>query len=174
MNDADGMSIREVLQVLAALRDAGCRVWVEGGWGVDALVGRQTRPHRDLDLAFDAHQEATLLAVLAGLGYGPDLDLRPVRMELRAGDDGRVDIHPLVFDALGNGVQAGWDGASYDYPRDGFSEGSLEGQPVPCLTVDQQTAFHAGYAPRDLDRHDLATLAELRSDHNQRSGSTES
>lgn len=34
------------------LTAAGIRVWVDGGWGVDALVGRQTRHHDDLaDLA---------------------------------------------------------------------------------------------------------------------------
>ena len=29
----------------------GITVWVDGGWGVDALLGRQTRPHSDLDIA---------------------------------------------------------------------------------------------------------------------------
>ena len=161
MDHHGGMSIHEVLGVLSALRSAGCRFWVEGGWGVDALVGRHTRPHRDLDLAFDADQETTPLAALDRLGNAPELDLRPVRMELRAGDRGRVDIHPLAFDAVGNGVQTGWDGAAYVYPRDAFTEGTLDGQPVPCLSVDQQIAFHAGYGPRDLDRHDLAILSEV-------------
>lgn len=161
MDDIVGMSIGEVLDVLAALRRAGCRVWVEGGWGVDALVGHQTRPHRDLDLAFDASQEEALLAVLGGMGYAPGEDWRPVRLELLAPGRGRVDIHPLVFDATGDGVQAGWDGASYRYPRDGFGEGALAGRPVPCLTVDQLAAFHAGYEPRDVDRHDLTILAGL-------------
>jgi lincosamide nucleotidyltransferase A/C/D/E len=25
--------------------------YVDGGWGVDALLGKQTRPHADLDIA---------------------------------------------------------------------------------------------------------------------------
>jgi hypothetical protein len=41
----------EVVDVLERLDRAGVPVWLDGGWGVDALVGRQTRPHRDLDLA---------------------------------------------------------------------------------------------------------------------------
>jgi hypothetical protein len=40
----------EVVDVLERLDRAGVPVWLDGGWGVDALVGRQTRPHRDLDL----------------------------------------------------------------------------------------------------------------------------
>src|SRR5207237_7001400 len=39
-----------VVDVLWRLRAAGIDVWVEGGWGVDALLGEQTRPHDDLDL----------------------------------------------------------------------------------------------------------------------------
>ena len=27
--------------------------WVHGGWGIDALLGVQTRPHDDIDLALD-------------------------------------------------------------------------------------------------------------------------
>ncbi|MDH4308687.1 MAG: amino acid transporter [Acidimicrobiia bacterium] len=42
-----GMESAAVLSVLDLLDEA----WVDGGWGVDALVGRQTRRHLDLDLA---------------------------------------------------------------------------------------------------------------------------
>ena len=33
----------DVLDVLDLLQDAGIKAWVAGGWGIDALVGRQTR-----------------------------------------------------------------------------------------------------------------------------------
>jgi hypothetical protein len=36
------MSLAEVLAVLDAVRSVGCHFWIEGGWGVDALVGQQT------------------------------------------------------------------------------------------------------------------------------------
>lgn len=38
------MSAIEVHTVLDALATVGCRSWIGGGWGVDALVGHQTRP----------------------------------------------------------------------------------------------------------------------------------
>ena len=40
----------EVLDVVAALSVLECRLWLEGGWAVDALVGYQTRAHRDPDI----------------------------------------------------------------------------------------------------------------------------
>jgi len=61
---SQGMDLGEVLAVLAYLIEAGCSVWVAGGWGVDALVGRQTRLHRDLDLALDAHNQTVALHTL--------------------------------------------------------------------------------------------------------------
>jgi len=150
-----------VLAVLASLEAAGCSVWVGGGWGVDALVGRQTRPHRDLDLAVDARHESAALGALQSRGYRLETDWRPVRVELVAPGRGWVDLHPVAFGADGHGRQAGLDGGHFDYPPDGFGEGVIAGQRVRCLSVEQQQRFHDGYHPRDIDRHDLALLRRL-------------
>jgi Aminoglycoside-2''-adenylyltransferase len=79
---SQGVDLGEVLGVLADLTGAGCSVWVAGGWGVDALVGRQTRLHRDLDLALDARNETVALRALERRGYRVESDWRPVRVEL--------------------------------------------------------------------------------------------
>ena len=155
------MGVADVLAVLDALERAGCRVWVGGGWGVDALAGRQTRPHRDLDLAVDAGHEAAAIGALEALGFVVETDWRPVRVELAADARRWVDLHPVVFDADGDGRQADRDGGHFDYPRDGFTTGSIGGAAVPCLSIDQQLRFHAGYPHRDHDRHDLALLREV-------------
>jgi len=44
------MTPEDVINILAALDAGGIAYWVDGGWGVDALLGQQTRTHRDLDL----------------------------------------------------------------------------------------------------------------------------
>jgi lincosamide nucleotidyltransferase A/C/D/E len=36
---------------MSLLDQEGVRAWLDGGWAVDALLGRQTRLHSDLDLA---------------------------------------------------------------------------------------------------------------------------
>jgi lincosamide nucleotidyltransferase A/C/D/E len=155
------MGASDVLAVLEALSCAGCRAWVGGGWGVDALAGRQTRPHRDLDLAVDDDHQAAAIDALGRLGFVVETDWRPVRVELVADADGWVDLHPVVFDADGNGRQADVDGGHFEYPRDCFSAGSIGGVTVACLSVAQQLRFHEGYQPRDHDRHDLALLHSL-------------
>ncbi len=156
------MDAGDVLAVLDALAAAGARAWVGGGWGVDALVGRPTRRHRDLDLALAAQDEDAALRALAGLGYVVETDWRPVRIELRAPHERWVDLHPVVFDAAGHGRQEGLDGAWFAYPAGCFTTGRVGGRAVPCLGVAQQLRFHEGYEHRDADRHDVALLRGLR------------
>src|SRR3954454_3482889 len=153
------MAAGEALAVLDALTAAGCPAWIGGGWGVDALAGRQTRCHRDLDLAIDAAGEAAGRAALAARGYVVETDWRPVRVEVAAPPDRWVDLHPVTFDAEGNGTQAGPDGTSFHCPRDCFTSGLIGGRTVPCLSAARQVEFHLGYEPRP---HDLADLALLR------------
>ncbi|SBT50020.1 GNAT family N-acetyltransferase [Micromonospora auratinigra] len=155
-----GTDAAEVHAVLDTLAAAGCPAWISGGWGVDALVGTQTRPHRDLDLAVAAEHESAALDALGRLGYVVETDWRPVRVELVA-DRGRVDLHPLTFDETGDGHQAGLDGSTFRWPRDCFTTGTIAGRPVGCISVDQQLLFHAGYEPREVDRADLAALHRL-------------
>ena len=74
----------EVERVLDVLDAAKIRYWVAGGWGVAALVGAQTRDHRDLDLAVDSDDLVTCLQCLATLGYRRETDWLPVRVEYTA------------------------------------------------------------------------------------------
>ena len=156
--------VAQAVLVCAGLADAGVRFWVAGGWGVDALAGRQTRSHRDLDLLVDAADEAVTLEVLGDLGYVVETDWRPVRVELarRAGAGaGWVDVHPVVFDADGNGVQAGLDDTEFHYPAAIFTTGRLGGIVVGCVSAAAQRTAHEGYAHRPQDEHDLAVLETL-------------
>ena len=157
----EGLTAPEVLRVFHALDGAGFRFWVAGGWGVDALLGRQTRVHRDLDLALDVTHAALdrALSALEGLGYGVETDWRPARVELAAPSARWVDVHPIVFDERGTAWQANLDGLPpFRYPPDAFTEGSIGGSSVRCVSVAQQLLFHSGYPPQP---HDLADIAEL-------------
>jgi len=151
----------EVHQVLDRLCDAGCRAWLAGGWGVDALAGRQTRPHRDLDLLVDEADEATTLAVLTALGYTVETDQRPTRVELGAPGRGRVDVHLLVPAGDGSAHLAGLL-PEVRYPAASFTEGVIADRTVACVSIAQQLALHAGYPPREVDLHDLVILERLR------------
>ncbi|MFE0461830.1 nucleotidyltransferase domain-containing protein [Kitasatospora sp. NPDC058965] len=153
------MTADDVLEILALLGGAGARVWIAGGWGVDALLGRQTREHRDLDLLHRQEQEPTVLAALAAAGFVQTVDWRPVRFVLADGHGRELDLHPLAFAADGSATQASPDpGQPFAYPASCFVTGTVRGTAVPCLSVEQQVHFHQGYDPRPCDREDMAQL----------------
>ncbi|WP_433430056.1 nucleotidyltransferase domain-containing protein [Nonomuraea sp. CA-141351] len=154
----------DVLRVLETLREAGCEVWVAGGWGIDALVGRVTREHHDLDLLHRVEQEPAVIAALESEGYAERdgaVPGRPARFVM-AGPHGReLDLHPLRFAPDGSALQRldDRDGA-FSYPAAAFVTGVIEGVRVPCLSAAQQVHFHQGYEPRARDLHDMARLRE--------------
>jgi hypothetical protein len=68
-------SSADVLEILAAVAASGADVWVDGGWGIDALVGAQTREHADLDLALPSRPVRCMSAgfqVRSHTGYEVD------------------------------------------------------------------------------------------------------
>ncbi|MDR7251367.1 lincosamide nucleotidyltransferase A/C/D/E [Nocardioides sp. BE266] len=155
------MDAQEVRRVLDALDAADVGHCLAGGWGVDALVGEQTREHRDLDLLVDAEDFDRARDVLDRMGYRPETDWLPVRLEVAAAGLRWVDLHPVVMDDDGNGVQQGLDGTTYTYPREVFTLGVVDGRLVPCVTAELQREVHQGYELRPQDEHDLRQLERL-------------
>jgi lincosamide nucleotidyltransferase A/C/D/E len=162
-DDPQAMAEREVLSIIGALTDSALRVWIDGGWGIDALLGSQTRPHADLDLVIDTADCVEAQSALAGLGFRHDPSARPglpARLVLRDGGGRRVDLHPVTFDDHGNGWQRLSHGAWGLYPADGLSgRGVVGGRAVGCLTPELQLRHHLGYPPREADRHDVGLLS---------------
>lgn len=158
------MNGSDVMEVLDRLRSAGVRFWVDGGWGVDALLGEQTREHEDLDLVVEREECERAAAVLGRLGFAHDAEEQPglpARFVLRDARGRRVDLHPVVFGPDGNAWQPLPGGAWGAYPDDGLQgTGEIEGQPVPSITADLQLRHHLGYCWDENDRHDMELLAE--------------
>jgi lincosamide nucleotidyltransferase A/C/D/E len=155
----EGRQVVDLFRVFAA---AGLRVWLAGGWAVDAIVGRQTRPHGDMDVAVDIRDLRTFLELLAGRGFVVTTDWVPSRLELRAPDGQAVDVHPVTFAEDGSGWQAGHGGDSFHYASEGFAVGRIDGSAIPCLSVAQQLRFRSGYELRAADLHDLDVLEKYR------------
>ncbi len=63
------MNAADVIEIYTELERLGVRIWIDGGWGVDALLGRQTRPHADLDIAVEENNVQALRTLLERLGF---------------------------------------------------------------------------------------------------------
>ena len=151
------MKSTDVLGILDTLSEAD--VWIGGGWGIDALLGEQTREHRDLDLMHREEQEPVLLEALGKAGFEETVDWRPIRFVHTHPDGREIDLHPLVFHPDGSARQASpQPDEPFVYPADCFVTGVIEGRVVPCLSAEQQVYFHQGYEPTERDLHDMARL----------------
>lgn len=152
------MEAAEVLRILDALDRERVKAGITGGWGIDALLRRETRPHGDMDLGVASEAVDVAIDVLRPLGYAVAIDERPARVVLRS-DLGQVDLHPIVWAGDGSGVQTGLDGERFDYPAGSLdAEGEIGGRTVRCATPELQVAFHSHYEPLE---HDLRDMAEL-------------
>jgi lincosamide nucleotidyltransferase A/C/D/E len=156
------MSADDVLAVLDRLEQAAVDVWVEGGWGIDALVGKQTRAREDLDIVLPRDHWDAALGALLDFGLSVDEERSQPPASLVVLDEERsVDLHPVLRDGRGNGWQAQGTGAWALYPAEGFGgRGRIDGRVVPCLTPEVQLRHHLGYAWDDDDLHDLRLLAD--------------
>ncbi|MFG1943003.1 nucleotidyltransferase domain-containing protein [Nonomuraea sp. NPDC048826] len=150
------MNADEVLAVHGGLAAEGVPVWIDGGWCVDALLGRQTREHADLDLAVGREHAERLDDVLARLGY------RPLSRQdttdwnyVVAGSGGTVDVHVFAFDDQGAHTYG------IAYPRDSLTgTGVIAGQEVRCIAAEHMFRFKTAYPPQAKDLQDVHALGE--------------
>jgi lincosamide nucleotidyltransferase A/C/D/E len=147
----------EVVRLYRALDERGVAVRVDGGWCVDALLGRETRAHSDLDLAVARVDEPGLLAVLGELGYrrlpGPADDADNYVLTDDRG--ARVDVHVHEFDADGRLV------SGIAYPRAALTgSGTIAGAPVRCIAPEWMLRFKTAYPPAAKDLADVRALGE--------------
>jgi FMN phosphatase YigB (HAD superfamily) len=156
------MTENDVVGILRLLKDSAIEVWIDGGWGVDALLGRQTRPHDDLDLVLRQSDIDHLTEVLGPAGFRRvEGGARPFNFVMADGRGREVDLHGVVFDASGNGLYGRQpeDGSGRVYPAAAFKgTGLINGAPVRCLTAEYQMANHAAYDPGEADVHDVYAL----------------
>jgi len=143
------MRAEAVLELLDLLQSRGVDSWVDGGWGVDALLGYQSRPHEDLDLVVALDQVGRIREVLGSRGFTLAEDHLPVRFVLSQSHLGRIDFHTVTFDREGGGIQPQPSGKTFRYPPEGFVGGQIAGRSVRCISAAVQILCHLGYEPKE-------------------------
>jgi len=149
----------DVLEVLRRLDEAQIDWWVDGGWGVDALLGRETRPHDDLDLAVRRAHVQRLE------GAFPESrrtrDEWPASFVLIDPAGRQIDIHPIEIDDNGDGWQEHANGRKAQWPREALAgHGTIGGRAVRCTTPEWQIKSHLYAGHDDIDRRDIELLCE--------------
>ena len=157
----------DVVEVINALESAGVDVWVHGGWGIDALLGEQTRPHDDLDLIIRADDIEAAIRVTGGLGFALMTDELPQGFVVRDNVDRRIDFHPVRLRSDGSAVQDSNRGGEWVFSTPGLlGTGSINGREIRCLTPEEQAVRatdqpgEAAYKPDETDRRDIRLLRD--------------
>lgn len=149
---------KDACEIIKLAEDAGIKVFLDGGWGVDALLERETRIHNDIDLFVDEQNYSHFIQIIKDNGF------REIKMEYttaahRVWKDERnriIDLHCFSYDETGNLIYEG-----EHFPLNTFSgEGMIGGIKVSCIEPASQVMFHLGYEHDDNDAHDVKLLCE--------------
>jgi len=149
-----------LIELLRLLDDAAIQVWLDGGWGVDALLRTQTRPHKDVDIIVRVSDVPKLREILGQKGFTVREGKLPDSFVLADGAGLEVDVHAVVFDDEGNGIYRMQNGEDWIFPAEGFNgRGVIDSKSVRCLSPAVQVLCHAhGYVPTEKDRLDMELL----------------
>lgn len=148
----DQMEAGYVIELLKLLEQRQICIVVDGGWGVDALLGHQTRPHEDLDIAIEHKDVSKLRKLLARKGYKEvaQPDTSAFNFVLGNARGQKLDVHSYTFNAHGKNVYG------IPYPAESLTgTGLIEGLAVRCISAEWVVKFHTQYEPDENDFKDV-------------------
>ncbi len=152
------MDASRLLAIYNLMERHGIKIWIDGGWCVDALVGKQTRDHADLDIAVRRRDNDRLHKLLEAEGYSEVTRRDSSDWMYVAGNrqGNQVDVHVFEYDKGGN------NSYGVEYPFGSLTgTGRVNGQQVRCVDAKWMLRFKTAYPPKAKDRHDIALLEQL-------------
>ena len=162
MSYLNSMTIDKVHWFLNLFDELGIKVWIDGGWGVDALLGECTREHQDLDIMISWEDSAILTAALSARGF-VDIhtdDRKDRNFVMGHHLHGRIDFHVIDLTEGGGAVYGPGEIDWVITESELNAVGIIDGKEVRCLSVDYQVRSHTGYTLTDTDFADLRALRE--------------
>ncbi len=167
------VSIEDVIRIYQNLLTNDIQVWLTGGWGIDALLGEQTRPHKDLDLIVQLKDIVRIRELLSHDGYGlkeiwsenrwvldPNGVETATAIVLQDAEGREVDLHAMTLNDEGQGIPA-WYAEGFIFSRQDLAgRGTIAGIEVHCLTPEMQILTHRGYVLPEEHQRDLELLRE--------------
>lgn len=154
------ISAQDAASLYSLLAENGIEAWVDGGWGVDALLAKQTRPHGDLDLIIQEKDIAKVRELLTDLGYKivPRDDYAETNFHMADVHGREVDFTAIVFNAEGNGIYGPPENNEMNPAASFLGTGIIAGTKVKCVSPEYAVRFRTGYEPREIDRMDIVAL----------------
>jgi lincosamide nucleotidyltransferase A/C/D/E len=152
------MEAQTVLSIYNSLEELGVPIWIDGGWGVDALLETQTRDHNDLDIVVEQRHVLHLRDFLKDYREIKLEIARPHNFVLADPSSNEIDVHVIEIDQVGNGIYGPPEKGEM-YPSASLTGvGKIDGQTVRCISAEWTLKFHSGYELKDKDYRDMSAL----------------
>jgi lincosamide nucleotidyltransferase A/C/D/E len=153
------VNAKDAVLLYRRLLDHHIQIWLTGGWGIDALLGQQTRPHKDLDAILSLDNMVQMCEILGKEGF----ELKELWSEnswvidaegnktatafvLQDPEGREFDAHAIRFDAQGNGTPAWIESEDFIFTKEDLTGiGKIAGYLVKSISPECQVRFHIGY-----------------------------
>lgn len=158
----DAMKPEIVIELYQEMKKQGVTLWIDGGWGVDALLKKQTRQHSDLDVVIQKKDLGKLDDYLKKEGFFEIIrdDSSPYNYVLGNKEGLFVDIHVIEFDEKGNGIYGPVKNGLMYESEALFGRGEIHGFKVQCISPEWSIKYHSGYELRESDYSDVLALCK--------------
>ncbi|WP_353719858.1 aminoglycoside nucleotidyltransferase ANT(2'')-Ia [Dyadobacter sp. 676] len=136
--DPTALHLHFIELIFNAASSQGIKLWLESGWAIDARLGRITREHDDIDIAYPQEHHDAYVKLLTDLCFSEFEQLDYGFLMRQNGV--LIDSEPCVK-----------TGAAYELP--GFPAGScpaepegwLNGKPIRCISWQAMHFEFMGY-----------------------------
>ena len=152
------VSVTDVKQILRLAMEAEIKVFLDGGWGVDALIGYETRTHNDIDIFVEKKDYHKFIQIIKDNGfYEIKMEYTTTSHTVWEDENKRIiDLHCFEY--------TDDDKILYEgncFPLETFTgRGKVEDIEVSCVEPYSQVMFHLGYEFDENDMHDVKLLCE--------------
>lgn len=148
----------DAIEIISYADNNGIDIWLDGGWGVDALLETETRAHNDIDLFVEKINRRKFIDIIKEKGFSEIEEAYTTTSHTvwKDAKDRIIDLHIFEFNEQGNLV---FEGETYS--GDVFSGiGKISNKVVKCISAENQVLFHLGYEHDENDVHDVRLLCE--------------
>jgi lincosamide nucleotidyltransferase A/C/D/E len=156
------MKEKDVIGFYCVLKNLGIKIWIDGGWGVDALLGKQTRFHKDLDIVIQKKDIPDFRRLLKAQEYKEiKLDIaRPHNFVLADDCNHEIDVHVIALNDNGDGIYGPIENGEMFPAASLTGKGKIGNLEVNCISPEYVVIFHSGFELKEKDCKDILAICK--------------
>jgi lincosamide nucleotidyltransferase A/C/D/E len=156
------MEEKDVVDLYLKVKFNGIKIWIDGGWAVDALLGEHTRAHKDLDIIIQEKDISAFRNFLSEQGY-KEIKLniaQPHNFVLGDKYNREIDVHVISLNDQGDGLYGRLEDGQI-YPAASLTgKGKIDNIEVDCISPEYLVKFHSGYTLGEKDYQDVIAICK--------------